>query len=113
MRVKSIQSAKPHSNANAHVRGMVIMVMAVLTLPFIDAIGKWLAMVDNVPPATIAFLRFAVQVVLMFIILMALGGIRQFRTSHLIVNLIRGALIGFASLWFFMAVKYMPLADAM
>ncbi|MBV2143107.1 DMT family transporter [Falsochrobactrum sp. TDYN1] len=105
-------SAQP-DQSSTHVRGMVTMVLAVLMLPLIDAIGKWLAMMDNVPPATIAFLRFAVQVILMFVILFSMGGFKEFRTSHLVGNLVRGVLIGFASLCFFMAVKYMPLADAM
>lgn len=114
MNTQAMNKAEIHSDqSGSHVRGMVIMVLAVLMLPLIDAIGKWLAMMDDVPPATIAFLRFAVQCVLMFAILLAMGGLKGFRTSHLTGNLVRGALIGFASLCFFMAVKYMPLADAM
>ncbi len=42
----------------AHVKGMAIMVLSVLLLPLMDAIGKWLAMMDNMPPATVTFMRF-------------------------------------------------------
>ncbi len=97
----------------AHVKGMGIMVLSVLMLPLMDAIGKWLAMVDDMPPATVTFMRFFVQCWLMFIIIMAVGGFRALATLHLAGNLVRGALMGFGGLCFFTAVKYMPLADAM
>lgn len=98
----------------AHVKGMAIMVVSVLMLPLMDAIGKWLAMMDNMPPATVTFMRFFVQSLLMFLILLAAGGgVAALRTHHLAGNLIRGVLMGFGGLCFFTAVKYMPLADAM
>ncbi|NKC04473.1 DMT family transporter [Brucella haematophila] len=98
----------------AHVKGMAIMVVSVLMLPLMDAIGKWLAMMDNMPPATVTFMRFFVQSLLMFLILLAAGGgVAALRTHHLTGNLIRGVLMGFGGLCFFTAVKYMPLADAM
>ncbi len=97
----------------AHVKGMAIMVLSVLLLPLMDAIGKWLAMADHMPPATVTFMRFFVQCWLMFFILLMVGGFAALRTQHLAGNLIRGALMGFGGLCFFTAVKYMPLADAM
>ena len=89
------------------------MVLSVLLLPLMDAIGKWLAMVDNMPPATVTFMRFFIQCWLMFFILLIVGGFAALRTQYLAGNLIRGALMGFGGLCFFTAVKYMPLADAM
>jgi len=98
----------------AHVKGMAIMVLSVLLLPLMDAIGKWLAMMDNMPPATVTFMRFFVQSLLMLLILLAAGGgVAALRTQHLAGNLIRGFLMGFGGLCFFTAVKYMPLGDAM
>ncbi|PQA72268.1 DMT family transporter [Brucella oryzae] len=101
------------SGVEAHVKGMAIMVLSVLLLPLMDAIGKWLAMVDSMPPATVTFMRFFVQCWLMCIILLLTGGFAALRTQYLAGNLIRGALMGFGGLCFFTAVKYMPLADAM
>lgn len=101
------------SGMEAHVKGMAIMVLSVLLLPLMDAIGKWLAMVDNMPPATVTFMRFFIQCWLMFFILLIVGGFVALRTQYLAGNLIRGALMGFGGLCFFTAVKYMPLADAM
>lgn len=99
--------------AEAHVKGMAIMVLSVLLLPMMDAIGKWLAMMDNMPPATVTFMRFFIQSGLMFLVLIVMGGLVALRTSHLTGNLVRGALMGFGGTCFFTAVKYMPLADAM
>ena len=101
------------SGMEAHVKGMAIMVLSVLLLPLMDAIGKWLAMVDNMPPATVTFMRFFIHCWLMFFILLIVGGFAALRTQYLAGNLIRGALMGFGGLCFFTAVKYMPLADAM
>ncbi|MFB8341837.1 DMT family transporter [Brucella cytisi] len=101
------------SGMEAHVKGMAIMVLSVLLLPLMDAIGKWLAMVDNMPPATVTFMRFFIQCWLMFFILLIVGGFAALRTQYLAGNLIRGVLMGFGGLCFFTAVKYMPLADAM
>lgn len=101
------------SGMEAHVKGMAIMVLSVLLLPLMDAIGKWLAMVDNMPPATVTFMCFFIQCWLMFFILLIVGGFAALRTQYLAGNLIRGALMGFGGLCFFTAVKYMPLADAM
>ncbi|KXO77547.1 DMT family transporter [Brucella anthropi] len=101
------------SGMEAHVKGMATMVLSVLLLPLMDAIGKWLAMVDNMPPATVTFMRFFIQCWLMFFILLIVGGFAALRTQYLAGNLIRGALMGFGGLCFFTAVKYMPLADAM
>lgn len=97
----------------AHVKGMGFMVLSMLMLPLMDAIGKWLAMMDDLPPATATFMRFFVQCWLMFFIILVVGGLRALATSHLMGNLLRGALMGFGGLCFFTAVKYMPLADAM
>jgi drug/metabolite transporter (DMT)-like permease len=97
----------------AHVKGMAIMVLSVLLLPLMDAIGKWLAMMDNMPPATVTFMRFFIQSVLMFFVLIVMSGFASLRTTHLVGNLVRGALMGFGGTCFFTAVKYMPLADAM
>jgi drug/metabolite transporter (DMT)-like permease len=95
-----------------HVRGMIVMATAMLFLPLLDAIGKWLSTMDSVPPATVSFARFFIQSLLMLAVLVAMGGVRGLRTHNLKGNLIRGALMGLGSLCFFTAVKYMPLADA-
>lgn len=103
---------KTEAAMQPHVKGMIVMASAMMFLPLLDAIGKWLATVDSVPPATISFSRFLVQALLTAAILLGLGGWRGLKTHNLKGHLIRGALMGLGSLCFFAAVKYMPLADA-
>lgn len=108
-----MQKSEVTGGMEAHVKGMAIMVASVLMLPLMDAIGKWLAMMDNMPPAAVTFMRFFIQCCLMCAILLFSGGLRALRTDNLTGNLVRGALMGFGGVCFFTAVKYMPLADAM
>lgn len=96
-----------------HVRGMITMICAMLIVPMMDASGKWLAMEDNIPPATISFMRFFVQGCISFVAIMIFSRGMGLKTQHLWGNLFRGCLLALGSLCFFTAVKYMPLADAL
>lgn len=93
-------------------KGIGIMGMATLVLPMMDAVAKWLSVVDVLPPATVSFVRFIVQVVLMALILVVMRGIGSLRAKAMGGNLLRGLLMGTGSISFFTALKYMPLADA-
>lgn len=95
-----------------HARGMAIMTVAMLILPLMDIIGKWLATVDQLSPGQIALTRFAVQFVVLAPVVCISLGFSALKPRHLWANLLRGTLLGFASLFFFVAVKYMPVADA-
>lgn len=88
--------------------GMLLMTVAMLVLPGIDAVAKSLAGI--IPPAEIALARFIVQtaVLLPFAIRLGAGG-----TAVVVAtNLARGALIMLATLFFFWALQYLPLAEA-
>ncbi len=95
------------------MKGMGFMVLSVLMLPLMDAIGKWLCHDGRFAACDRHFHAVFVQCWLMFFIILVVGGLRALATSHLMGNLLRGALMGFGGLCFFTAVKYMPLADAM
>lgn len=108
-----LQIASPDQRAGSdHVRGMLIMSMAVLMLPLMDAVAKWLATVDHIPPAQVVFARFFVQTVLMFVLLLTTSGWTALKTNRIGGNIMRGVLLGAATLCFFTAIKYMPIADA-
>lgn len=102
-----------HNQTQDHVKGMIIMVISVMLLPLMDAVGKWLAMEDQMPPASVTFMRFLIQFLITLAILLWMGGLPALSSRNLGGNLIRGVLMGFGSLCFFTAIKYMPLADAM
>lgn len=92
------------------VKGMTIMAGCMVVLPAMDAIAKYMATFEAMSPGQVTFYRFFFQFAALLPIAWRvpgalLGGRRP------CMNLLRGALHAAASLMFFMAVKYMPLAD--
>lgn len=94
------------------VRGMVLAVIGALVLPAMDAIAKLLGETGAMSPGQITFFRFAVQAAFCLVWLLAAGGPGALRSNRFGLNFVRGMLLGAASLFFFTAIKYMPLADA-
>jgi drug/metabolite transporter (DMT)-like permease len=90
---------------------MVVMACGVMLLPVMDAIAKYLA-AGGMAPGQIAFYRFSFQVLETVPVIVALRGFRALRPKRLWLNLVRGCLLGGASLCFFTAVKFLPLAEA-
>ena len=88
--------------------GMLLMTVAMLALPAIDAIAKSLA--GRVPSAEIALARFVMQTAILLPLALGRGMAADGRT--LAVHAMRGALIAGATLLFFTALQYLPMADA-
>lgn len=95
-----------------HMRGMAICAAGMLIIPLMDAAAKWLALHAGVSPGQLTLARFAIQAIVAAPIVVAVGGFMALWPKRPVLNLIRGAMLGVASLLFFLAVKYMPLADA-
>ncbi|MBB3657119.1 drug/metabolite transporter (DMT)-like permease [Rhizobium sp. BK650] len=93
------------------LQGMAIMAGAMAILPTMDAIAKYMATFEGMSPGQVTFYRFFFQLVCTLPILFALFGMQAMSAKRPWMNLLRGALHGAASLLFFVAVKYMPLAD--
>lgn len=93
------------------VKGMAIMAACMLLLPGMDAIAKVMAVHGGMAPAQVTFYRFLFQFVCCAPLLIHVAGRNAFAAKRPGLNLLRGALHGAASLMFFTAVKYMPLAD--
>ena len=87
---------------------MLLMLAAMLVLPGIDAIAKWLS--GEISSGQIAWSRFFFQTLLMLPLFLRTRG--PVFTSALPWHALRGALIALATLLFFSALKYLPLADA-
>lgn len=104
----SIEGPAPPQNP---LKGMAIMAGCMLVLPGMDAIAKYMANVEAMSPGQITFYRFFFQLACTLPILLLLQGRRALSAKRPWLNLLRGALHGAASLMFFAAVKYMPLAD--
>jgi drug/metabolite transporter (DMT)-like permease len=93
------------------VKGLALMAMAMLLLPCMDAIAKHLSTSGSMSPGQVAFYRFFFQMLLTLPLVPAFGGLSAFRPRRPWMNLLRGVLHAAATLLFFVAVKYMPLAD--
>lgn len=87
---------------------MALMLVAMLVLPGIDAIAKWLS--DAISAGQVAWSRFFFQTLLMLPLFLRTRG--TIFTRALPLHALRGALIALATLLFFSALKYLPLADA-
>ncbi len=105
------ENADPKAGQSAVVSGMALMMGCMMVLPGMDAIAKYMAVVEGMAPAQVTFYRFFFQLVATLPLLVTLNGRDAFRAKRPYANLFRGMLHAAASLLFFVAVKYMPLAD--
>jgi drug/metabolite transporter (DMT)-like permease len=103
------RSAQPAADTVMH--GLAIMLFAMIILPCMDAIAKYMAVYQGMSPGQVTFYRFFFQLVSTLPLLLTMGGLRALRPKRLWVNLLRGILLAAAALLFFISVKYMPLAD--
>ena len=87
---------------------MAMMIAAMLMLPGIDAIAKWLS--GAVSSGQVTWSRFFFQVIFMAPLLYWTRG--PWLTRSLPLHAARGALIACATLFFFSGLAYLPLADA-
>jgi len=95
-------------NDNATARAMTMMIVAMLMLPGIDAIAKWLS--GAVSSGQVTWSRFFFQVIFMSPLLLLTRG--PWWTPALPLHAARGALIALATLCFFTGLAYLPMADA-
>ncbi|MHA7969145.1 DMT family transporter [Rhizobium sp. CAU 1783] len=93
------------------MQGMALMAGCMLFLPLMDAIAKYMANVEGMSPGQVNFYRFFFQVACIVPFLLVVQGRSALSAKRPGLNLLRGVLHGAASLMFFTAVKYMPLAD--
>lgn len=94
-----------HKNSTASA---MMMIAAMLMLPGIDAIAKWLS--GSVSSGQVTWSRFFFQIILMSPLLLKTRG--HWFTPALALHAARGSLIAFATLFFFSGLAYLPLADA-
>lgn len=98
------------ASSDRSVKGMALMACCMIILPMMDAIAKYMATFETMSPGQVTFYRFFVQlVVLAPLFFWTVGSFSNVRRPWM--NMLRGALHAAASLLFFTAVKYMPLAD--
>jgi len=89
-------------------RGMLMLVLAMLLLPGIDAIAKGLS--DTIAAGQVSWSRFFFQTLFLLPFVLRGGSLRVGRMIW--VHAARGFLIAIATLMFFASLAKLPLADA-
>lgn len=102
--------AAPRPASGSVTTGIVLMIAFALTAPSIDVFAKLAA--QDQPTGQISAARFAVQFALLAPVMIWRGGFSRLPASLLGLHLLRGLLMGIATLCFFTALDYMPIADA-
>ncbi|MDX5592970.1 DMT family transporter [Pseudovibrio sp. SPO723] len=110
MTLSSSAPAKGAPTASAFT-GMLLMTGGMMILPAMDGTAKYLA--HYVSPVQVSFIRFLLQGVFALAIALIMGRsfgsmMKEFDRGQML----RGLFLAIGSLFFFSAVKYMPLADA-
>ncbi|NRG19837.1 DMT family transporter [Rhizobiales bacterium] len=92
------------------LRGISLMTGAMLLIPLMDIVAKYLT--ATLPPLEIAFGRFAFQAIFAFLTAAIGPGLSALKTSRPLPHLLRGLFLAGATVLFFTALKYMPVANA-
>lgn len=103
------QAAAP--DRSAVLRGLGLVVVAMILLPGQDAVAKYIS--GTVSPGQITWTRFLLQTLFMLPFVIYFQGAAGLLPNRLWPNVLRGALIATSSMLFFAAIKFMPLADAL
>ncbi len=91
-------------------KGMGLMCGAMLLLPWLDCIAKILGE-GGISSGQIVLFRFVLQVLLLLPLLMITNQLK-FTFKYFGLQVIRALAMGLTTFCFFIAVKYMPLADS-
>ncbi|MDO5668058.1 MAG: DMT family transporter [Alcaligenaceae bacterium] len=91
--------------------GIVLLVLSTWALSMQEASGKWL-MEHSLPLFLLILFRYAVHVVLVLAMTWPKQGVHVFRSKNYPMQIIRGSTSLFAALTVFMALSYLPQAEA-
>ncbi|WP_083649404.1 DMT family transporter [Salaquimonas pukyongi] len=109
----TLPESGPQADNRATVTSAIIlMVIAMTIVPLMDVISKYLSTRHAISPVTITWARFSGQAILMLFFIVLRMGLSGVSGTNNLVNFVRGMLIGGAVSVFFIAIKYLPLAEA-
>lgn len=97
--------------AKSFVRSAILVMCAgVLLLIVNDTIAKWL--VDRYSPPQIIFVRSLIALPLVAALICGLHGVRSLKSHRISVHALRGMLIVGATMFYFLSLRSLPLAEA-
>jgi len=100
-----VSPARPHP-----LRGILMIMTAVAMFTMMDSMAKYLSRFYPVPG--IVWARYAFHLLFVVMILGPRMRLRLVRTRHLGLQIVRGVLLAASSMFFFSALKFMPMAEA-
>lgn len=98
------------TRADARTKGILCIVAAMVFLTANDSIIKWLS--PTYPLHEIVLVRASVGLVLTLVFVQLEGGWRVLQTRRPVLHMVRGLLIVFANMAFFLALAALPIAEA-
>jgi S-adenosylmethionine uptake transporter len=99
-----------HDQHHQHGKAVLFMVIAMLLLPGLDAFAKLLS--KELSAGQIVFYRFLFQAGFLLPVVMYRKELLASLRISPVIQFMRGALVALATLFFFSALKYMPLAES-
>jgi drug/metabolite transporter (DMT)-like permease len=100
----------PPSGADHHLRGILLIMVAVSTFAVLDTMAKYLSRTYPVP--LIVWMRYATHVLVMLALLAPRVGKGLVASRRPGLQVIRGVVLAASSLFFFSALAFMPIAEA-
>jgi len=92
------------------LRGIALIMAAVFMFSAMDTLAKH--MLKSYPMSALMWARYMVHIVVMAVLLGPCMGTRLLRTSHLWLQMLRGVLLLASTIFFYFALRYLPLAEA-
>jgi drug/metabolite transporter (DMT)-like permease len=100
----------PHVHSPDLLRGILLITLAVFLFSSMDTLAKFLLRSYPLPP--LIFARYAVHTLLMLVLLAPRMGFDLLRTTRLGLQVMRGLLLVASTGLFYLALRYLPLAEA-
>ena len=91
-------------------RGILLFIAALSLFSVMDGIAKWVSM--RYPPVQVAWARYFFNVFIMIALFAPRLGLKLVHTSAPGLQIARGLALGLSTLFFFSALRLMPLAEA-
>jgi drug/metabolite transporter (DMT)-like permease len=88
--------------------GIGLLVFAQVFFAALDTSAKWLS-VAGIPVFEVVFVRYAVTVVVLLVVLLPTRGVALFRTGNLKLEIVRGLCLAGVTAALFYSMKFLPL----
>ena len=107
---KLIAPAPVNRHTDRPFRGIALIISSTIFLASSDAMAKYLT--KSLPSAEIAWIRFAVFLLIMLPMVMASGKPNAMRSTRPLVQVLRGLALLSSSIFFIVSLGYLPIAEA-